>query len=78
MTYSVMHHKMPPSKSIHENPDAKTSHCLRQSITFGESFALRDEERIRRMHDMTPEEAASIIRESGILTASGKLKRGYR
>lgn len=69
---------MVTSKSIRKNPDAKTLQGLRQPFTFEESFALGDEERIRRMYDMTPEEAASIIRESGILTASGKLKRGYR
>lgn len=36
------------------------------------------EEEIRRIYTMTPEEASEIIRRSGILTPSGKLKRGYR
>lgn len=41
-------------------------------------YSESPEEEIRRIYDMTPAEAAEIIRKSGILTASGKLKRGYR
>ncbi len=36
------------------------------------------EEEIRRIYTMTPEEVDDVIRRSGILTPSGKLKRGYR
>ncbi|AOA73676.1 hypothetical protein [Stenotrophomonas rhizophila] len=47
-------------------------------MTAADLHTLSDEERIRRIYDMTPEQAEAIIRKSGILTASGKLKRGYR
>jgi len=47
-------------------------------MTAADLLTLSDEERIRRIYDMTPEQAEAIIRKSGILTASGKLKRGYR
>lgn len=50
----------------------------RLPLTAADLITLSDEERIRRIYTMTPEQAEAIIRKSGILTASGKLKRGYR
>lgn len=48
------------------------------SVTSPRFFNETPEEEIRRIYTMTPAEAAEIIRKSGILTPSGKLKRGYR
>lgn len=64
-----------PSK---QKPVFKVIEARRLPLTAADLITLSDEERIRRIYTMTPEEAEAIIRKSGILTASGKLKRGYR
>lgn len=64
-----------PSK---QKPVSKVIEARRLPLTAADLITLSDEEKIRRIYTMTPEQAEAIIRKSGILTASGKLKRGYR
>lgn len=64
-----------PSK---RKPVSNVIEARRLPLTAADLITLSDEERIRRIYTMTPEQAEAIIRKSGILTASGKLKRGYR
>ncbi|MGH8039200.1 MAG: hypothetical protein ACREPD_15780 [Stenotrophomonas sp.] len=64
-----------PPKSAASKPDGRrTMSPMTPAQMFGENY----EQQIRRIYDMTPEQAEAIIRKSGILTASGRLKRGYR
>ena len=69
---------MDMSKSSKQKPAATRMKGRRVPMTIAELFTLSDEERIRRMYDMTPEEAQDVMRDAGLLTASGKLKRCYR
>lgn len=69
---------MATSKSRMQPSVAQRIESRRDRMTAADLLTLSDEERIRRIYDMTPEQAEAIIRKSGILTASGKLKRGYR
>ncbi|WP_314105540.1 hypothetical protein [uncultured Stenotrophomonas sp.] len=69
---------MATSKSSPQSFAAQRVESRRVRMTAADLLTLSDEERIRRIYDMTPEQAEAIIRKSGILTASGKLKRGYR
>lgn len=70
---------MTTPQSQQQGPTDRTQKARRPSPpTVAQVLSESHEQRIRRMYDMTPEEAADIIRESGILTASGRLKRGYR
>lgn len=69
---------MTTSKSSKQPSVAERSESRRVQMSAADLLTLSDEERIRRIYDMTPEQAEAIIRKSGILTASGKLKRGYR
>lgn len=66
------------SKSSRKKSTAKTQDGWRIPMTPVELFTLSDEERIRRMYDMAPELALSIMQDAGLLTRSGKLKRCYR
>lgn len=61
-----------------QKPVSKVIEARRLPLTAADLITLSDEEKIRRIYTMTPEQAEAIIRKSGILTASGKLKRGYR
>lgn len=61
-----------------QKPVSKVIEARRIPLTAADLITLSDEEKIRRIYTMTPEQAEAIIRKSGILTASGKLKRGYR
>jgi|GEM_PF-3292108 len=65
--------RTPGKKNVASNADG-----WRHPLTFQELFTLSDEERIRRMYDMTPKQALDIMREAGLLTKSGRLKRCYR
>jgi len=65
------------STSSKHNPTTRMK-GRRVRMTIAELFTLSDEERIRRMYDMTPEEAQDVMRDAGLLTPSGKLKRCYR
>lgn len=69
---------MATSKSSTQPSAAQRREGRRARMTFADLLSLSEEEKIRRMYEMTPEQAESIIRKSGILTSSGKLKRGYR
>jgi hypothetical protein len=66
------------SKFTRRKSTAKSQDGWRIPMTPVELFTLSDEERIRRMYDMTPELALSIMQDAGLLTKSGKLKRCYR
>lgn len=68
---------MTMSKSSKQTPAARMK-GRRVRMTIAELFTLSDEERIRRMYDMTPEEAQDVMRDAGLLTPSGRLKRCYR
>lgn len=70
--------RMVTPTSRKQQPAAKARATRRVPMTAGELLTLSDEERIRRMYDMTLEQAAAIMRKAGILTASGRLKRCYR
>lgn len=47
-------------------------------MSLAELLTVSDEERIRRMYDLTPEQSLAIMRKAGLLNRSGKLKRCYR
>jgi hypothetical protein len=66
------------STSSKQKPSTRKMHGRRVPMTIAELFTLSDEERIRRMYDMTPEQALVVMRKAGLLTRSGKLKRCYR
>ncbi len=53
-------------------------HRRKRDPLIGRFNTETPEEEIRRIYTMTPEEVDEVIRRSGILTPSGKLKRGYR
>lgn len=56
------------SKSTKKNSNAGTKDGWRIPMTAVELFTLSDEERIRRMSDMTPEKACELAREAIRLT----------
>lgn len=67
--------KSSPKESV--STEGKSSSPKRRPL-FGRFDTETDEQRIARIYTMTPQEASEIIRMSGILTPSGRLRRGYR
>lgn len=67
--------KSPPNESIGAKSKSATP---KRNPLIGRFDTETEEQRITRIYTMTPREASEIIRMSGILTPSGRLKRGYR
>lgn len=65
--------KSSPQVSTDADPDLPPA-----AMSLAELLTVSDEERIRRMYDLTPEQSLAIMRKAGLLNRSGKLKRCYR